>query len=154
MTLLNLWHFLFMWGNLLDYLRKEMHSPCNLLRTTSISAMLLQWEEMGIVNNQNRKSTYPKTPYNSKITDAELSNQNINNQANSGKHWRHLQRQGELWIFEKLLEVDWFSKRYSRAVIDGGVDDSTWHWKSSKLWTTESHGECLKRDRWMKENNA
>ena len=64
--------------------------------TTSIFAMLLQWEEMGIVNNQNRKSTYPKTPYNSKITDAELSNQNINNQANSKKHWRPLQRQGEL----------------------------------------------------------
>ena len=64
--------------------------------TTSIFAMLLQWEEMGIVNNQNRKSTYPKIPYNSKLIDTELSNQNINNQANSGKHWRPLQRQGEL----------------------------------------------------------
>ncbi|KAJ9691500.1 hypothetical protein PVL29_013626 [Vitis rotundifolia] len=112
---------------------KEMHSPYNPLQTTSIPAMLLQREEMGTVDNPKHKSRYPKIPCSSKPIDADLSNRNINNQANSGKRWRPLQRQGRLYIFEKLLEGDYFPKRYSRAMTDGGVNGSTWHWKSSKF---------------------
>ncbi|KAJ9671212.1 hypothetical protein PVL29_027277 [Vitis rotundifolia] len=75
---------------------KEMHSPYNPLQTTSIPAMLLQREEMGTVDNPKHKSRYPKIPCSSKPIDAELSNRNINSQANSGKHWRPLQHQGRL----------------------------------------------------------
>ena len=73
-----------------------MHSPYNPLQTISIPAMLLQQEEMDKIDNPKHKSRYPKIPCSSKPIDAELSNRNINNQANSGKHWRPLQRQGEL----------------------------------------------------------
>ena len=73
-----------------------MHSPYNPLQTISIPAMLLQREEMDTVDNPKHKSRYPKISCSSKPIDAELSNRNINNQANSGKHWRPLQCQGRL----------------------------------------------------------
>ncbi|KAJ0053460.1 hypothetical protein Pint_03561 [Pistacia integerrima] len=44
--------------------------------------------------------------------DSELSNQNANNQAFSRKHWRLLQCQNGLRIFEELLEVDYLVRNF------------------------------------------
>jgi hypothetical protein len=43
--------------------------------------------------------------------DAELANQNSDNQAFSRKHWRLLQCQNGLRIFEELLEVDYLVRK-------------------------------------------
>ncbi|RVW64383.1 Protein enhanced disease resistance 2 [Vitis vinifera] len=53
--------------------------------------------------------------------DSELSNQNINNQAFSRKHWRLLQCQNGLRIFEELLEVDYLPRSCSRAMKAVGL---------------------------------
>ncbi|XP_057478017.1 protein ENHANCED DISEASE RESISTANCE 2-like isoform X2 [Actinidia eriantha] len=53
--------------------------------------------------------------------DSDLSNQNTNNQAFSRKHWRLLQCQNGLRIFEELLEVDFLPKSCSRAMKAVGV---------------------------------
>ncbi|KAK9214876.1 hypothetical protein WN944_006876 [Citrus x changshan-huyou] len=53
--------------------------------------------------------------------DSDLSNQNINNQAFSRKHWRLLQCQNGLRIFEELLEVDYLPRSCSRAMKAVGV---------------------------------
>ncbi|XP_059641226.1 protein ENHANCED DISEASE RESISTANCE 2 [Cornus florida] len=57
--------------------------------------------------------------------DADLSNQNINNQAFSRKHWRLLQCQNGLRIFEELIEVDFLPKSCSRAMKAVGVVEAT-----------------------------
>ncbi|GFZ17086.1 similar to ENHANCED DISEASE RESISTANCE 2 [Actinidia rufa] len=57
--------------------------------------------------------------------DSDLSNQNMNNQAFSRKHWRLLQCQNGLRIFEELLEVDFLPKSCSRAMKAVGVVDAT-----------------------------
>ncbi|CBI37373.3 unnamed protein product, partial [Vitis vinifera] len=57
--------------------------------------------------------------------DSELSNQNINNQAFSRKHWRLLQCQNGLRIFEELLEVDYLPRSCSRAMKAVGVVEAT-----------------------------
>ncbi|XP_062147048.1 protein ENHANCED DISEASE RESISTANCE 2 [Alnus glutinosa] len=57
--------------------------------------------------------------------DSELSNQNINNQAFSRKHWRLLQCQNGLRIFEELLEVDYLPRSCSRAMKAVGVVEGT-----------------------------
>ncbi|XP_010529240.1 PREDICTED: protein ENHANCED DISEASE RESISTANCE 2-like [Tarenaya hassleriana] len=57
--------------------------------------------------------------------DAKLSNQNTNNQAFSRKHWRLLQCQNGLRIFEELLEVDYLPRSCSRAMKAVGVVEAT-----------------------------
>lgn len=57
--------------------------------------------------------------------DSELSNQNINNQAFSRKHWRLLQCQNGLRIFEELLEVDYLPRSCSRAMKAVGVVEAS-----------------------------
>ncbi|XVE99936.1 hypothetical protein REPUB_Repub03eG0243200 [Reevesia pubescens] len=57
--------------------------------------------------------------------DSELSNQNANNQAFSRKHWRLLQCQNGLRIFEELLEVDYLPRSCSRAMKAVGVMEAT-----------------------------
>ncbi|PSS01309.1 Protein ENHANCED DISEASE RESISTANCE like [Actinidia chinensis var. chinensis] len=53
--------------------------------------------------------------------DSDLSNQNTNNHTFSRKHWRLLQCQNGLRIFEELLEVDFLPKSCSRAMKAVGV---------------------------------
>ncbi|XP_031282490.1 protein ENHANCED DISEASE RESISTANCE 2 isoform X2 [Pistacia vera] len=57
--------------------------------------------------------------------DSELSNQNANNQAFSRKHWRLLQCQNGLRIFEELLEVDYLPRSCSRAMKAVGVVEAS-----------------------------
>ncbi|KAK2373698.1 Protein ENHANCED DISEASE RESISTANCE 2 [Trifolium repens] len=57
--------------------------------------------------------------------DSELSNQNVNNQAFSRKHWRLLQCQDGLRVFEELLEVDYLPRSYSRAMKAVGVVEAS-----------------------------
>ncbi|KAI4314550.1 hypothetical protein L6164_027446 [Bauhinia variegata] len=57
--------------------------------------------------------------------DSELSNQNTNNQAFSRRHWRLLQCQNGLRIFEELLEVDYLPRSCSRAMKAVGVVEAT-----------------------------
>ncbi|XP_048627619.1 protein ENHANCED DISEASE RESISTANCE 2-like isoform X4 [Brassica napus] len=57
--------------------------------------------------------------------DAELANQNSDNQAFSRKHWRLLQCQNGLRIFEELLEVDYLPRSCSRAMKAVGVVEAT-----------------------------
>ncbi|XP_039060423.1 protein ENHANCED DISEASE RESISTANCE 2-like [Hibiscus syriacus] len=57
--------------------------------------------------------------------DSELSYQNANNQAFSRKHWRLLQCQNGLRIFEELLEVDYLPRSCSRAMKAVGVVEAT-----------------------------
>ncbi|KAH9752884.1 protein ENHANCED DISEASE RESISTANCE 2 [Citrus sinensis] len=57
--------------------------------------------------------------------DSDLSNQNINNQAFSRKHWRLLQCQNGLRIFEELLEVDYLPRSCSRAMKAVGVVEAS-----------------------------
>lgn len=56
---------------------------------------------------------------------SELANQNTDNQAFSRKHWRLLQCQNGLRIFEELLEVDFLPKSCSRAMKAVGVVEAT-----------------------------
>ncbi|KAI5656440.1 hypothetical protein M9H77_25233 [Catharanthus roseus] len=60
-----------------------------------------------------------------KELDTELTNQNTNNQAFSRKHWRLLQCQNGLRIFEELLEMDFVPKSCSRAMKAVGVVEAT-----------------------------
>ncbi|KAL8112768.1 hypothetical protein AgCh_020174 [Apium graveolens] len=57
--------------------------------------------------------------------NSDLSKQNTNSQALSRKHWRLLQCQNGLRIFEELLEVDFLPKSCSRAMKAVGVVDAT-----------------------------
>ncbi|XP_039163209.1 protein ENHANCED DISEASE RESISTANCE 2 [Eucalyptus grandis] len=57
--------------------------------------------------------------------DLELSNQDNNNQAFSRKHWRLLQCQNGLRIFEELLEVDYLPRSCSRAMKAVGVVEAS-----------------------------
>ncbi|KAI4327985.1 hypothetical protein L6164_020385 [Bauhinia variegata] len=57
--------------------------------------------------------------------DSELLTQNANNQAFSRKHWRLLQCQNGLRIFEELLEVDYLPRSCSRAMKAVGVVEAT-----------------------------
>ncbi|KAL5794667.1 hypothetical protein ACOSP7_003261 [Xanthoceras sorbifolium] len=57
--------------------------------------------------------------------DSQLSNQNAINQAFSRKHWRLLQCQNGLRIFEELLEVDYLPRSCSRAMKAVGVVEAT-----------------------------
>ncbi|KAF5477873.1 hypothetical protein F2P56_004482 [Juglans regia] len=57
--------------------------------------------------------------------DSELSNQNTSNQAFSRKHWRLLQSQNGLRIFEELLEVDYLPRSCSRAMKAVGIVEGT-----------------------------
>ncbi|KAA8521246.1 hypothetical protein F0562_011917 [Nyssa sinensis] len=57
--------------------------------------------------------------------DSDLSNQNANNQAFSRIHWRLLQCQNGLRIFEEPLEVDFLPKSCSRAMKAVGVVEAT-----------------------------
>lgn len=57
--------------------------------------------------------------------DSELANQNANNQAFSKKHWRLLQCQNGLRIFEELVEVDYLPRSCSRAMKAVGVVEAT-----------------------------
>lgn len=57
--------------------------------------------------------------------DSDLSNQNANNQAFSRKHWRLLQCQNGLRIFEELLEVDYLPRSCSRAMKAVGVVEAS-----------------------------
>nr|XP_043635234.1 protein ENHANCED DISEASE RESISTANCE 2-like isoform X1 [Erigeron canadensis]XP_043635235.1 protein ENHANCED DISEASE RESISTANCE 2-like isoform X1 [Erigeron canadensis]XP_043635236.1 protein ENHANCED DISEASE RESISTANCE 2-like isoform X1 [Erigeron canadensis] len=54
-----------------------------------------------------------------------LASQNTANQAISRKHWRLLQCQNGLRIFEELLEVDFLPKSCSRAMKATGVVEAT-----------------------------
>ncbi|CAK7356013.1 unnamed protein product [Dovyalis caffra] len=57
--------------------------------------------------------------------DSELTNQNADNQAFSRKHWRLLQCQNGLRIFEELLEVDYLPRSCSRAMKAVGVVEAS-----------------------------
>ncbi|RDX94003.1 Protein ENHANCED DISEASE RESISTANCE 2 [Mucuna pruriens] len=57
--------------------------------------------------------------------DSDLSNQNINNQVFSRKHWRLLQCQDGLRVFEELVEVDYLPRSCSRAMKAVGVVEAT-----------------------------
>ncbi|CAL1376258.1 unnamed protein product [Linum trigynum] len=57
--------------------------------------------------------------------DLELTNQNANDQAFSRKHWRLLQCQNGLRIFEELLEVEYLPRSCSRAMKAVGVVEAT-----------------------------
>ncbi|KAJ6703861.1 ENHANCED DISEASE RESISTANCE-RELATED [Salix viminalis] len=57
--------------------------------------------------------------------DSELTNQNANNQVFSRKHWRLLQCQNGLRIFEELLEVDYLPRSCSRAMKAVGVVEAS-----------------------------
>ncbi|CAN1174895.1 Protein ENHANCED DISEASE RESISTANCE 2 [Linum perenne] len=57
--------------------------------------------------------------------DSELTNQNASNQAFSRKHWRLLQCQNGLRIFEELLEVEYLPRSCSRAMKAVGVVEAT-----------------------------
>ncbi|CAH1451792.1 unnamed protein product [Lactuca virosa] len=54
-----------------------------------------------------------------------LASQNATNQAISRKHWRLLQCQNGLRIFEELLEVDFLPKSCSRAMKASGVVEAS-----------------------------
>ncbi|CAH1428657.1 unnamed protein product [Lactuca virosa] len=54
-----------------------------------------------------------------------LATQNATNQAISRKHWRLLQCQNGLRIFEELLEVDFLPKSCSRAMKASGVVEAS-----------------------------
>ncbi|CDP11764.1 unnamed protein product [Coffea canephora] len=60
-----------------------------------------------------------------KELDTDLANQSTNNQAFSRKHWRLLQCQNGLRIFEELIEVDFLPKSCSRAMKAVGVVEAT-----------------------------
>ncbi|KAI5594699.1 hypothetical protein BDE02_03G089400 [Populus trichocarpa] len=57
--------------------------------------------------------------------DSELTNQNPNNQVFSRKHWRLLQCQNGLRIFEELVEVDYLPRSCSRAMKAVGVVEAS-----------------------------
>ncbi|CAN8274521.1 unnamed protein product [Cochlearia groenlandica] len=57
--------------------------------------------------------------------DAELASQNSDNQAFSSKHWRLLQCQNGLRIFEELLELDYLPRSCSKAMKAVGVVEAT-----------------------------
>ncbi|XP_057766607.1 protein ENHANCED DISEASE RESISTANCE 2-like isoform X3 [Salvia miltiorrhiza] len=57
--------------------------------------------------------------------DSNLPNQNYNSQAFSRKHWRLLQCQNGLRIFEELLEVDLLPKSCSKAMKAVGIVEAT-----------------------------
>ncbi|XP_047325378.1 protein ENHANCED DISEASE RESISTANCE 2-like isoform X2 [Impatiens glandulifera] len=57
--------------------------------------------------------------------DSDLSNENSDEQTFSRKHWRLLQCQNGLRIFEELIEVDFLPKSYSRAMKAVGVVDAS-----------------------------
>ncbi|XP_056174226.1 protein ENHANCED DISEASE RESISTANCE 2-like isoform X2 [Syzygium oleosum] len=57
--------------------------------------------------------------------DSELSNQDNNNQAFSRKHWRLLQCENGLRIFEELLEIDYLPRSCSRAMKAVGVVEAS-----------------------------
>ncbi|KAG6387801.1 hypothetical protein SASPL_152995 [Salvia splendens] len=68
----------------------------------------------------------PESVYDwTKEFDSDLVNQNSNNQAFSRKHWRLLQCQNGLRIFEELDEVDILPKSCSRAMKAVGVVEAT-----------------------------
>ncbi|CAI9772283.1 unnamed protein product [Fraxinus pennsylvanica] len=78
----------------------------------------------------SRRTTIGNGPPNwvfdwTKEMDTDLANQNSNNQAFSRKHWRLLQCQNGLRIFEELIEVDFLPKSYSRAMKAVGVVEAT-----------------------------
>ncbi|KAL3497964.1 hypothetical protein ACH5RR_040696 [Cinchona calisaya] len=60
-----------------------------------------------------------------KELETELAIQNTHNQAFSRKHWRLLQCQNGLRIFEELIEVDFLPKSCSRAMKAVGVVEAT-----------------------------
>ncbi|XP_010518854.1 PREDICTED: protein ENHANCED DISEASE RESISTANCE 2-like [Tarenaya hassleriana] len=81
-------------------------------------------------NNLLRRTTIGNGPPEqildwTKEFEAEFSNQNTNNQAFSRKHWRLLQCQNGLRIFEELLEVDYLPRSCSRAMKAVGVVEAT-----------------------------
>ncbi|XP_042474999.1 protein ENHANCED DISEASE RESISTANCE 2-like [Macadamia integrifolia] len=57
--------------------------------------------------------------------ESELSNQDNSNQVFSRKHWRLVQCQNGLRIFEELLEVDYLPRSCSRAMKAEGVVEAT-----------------------------
>ncbi|KAL1552709.1 Protein ENHANCED DISEASE RESISTANCE 2 [Salvia divinorum] len=73
------------------------------------------------IGNGPPESVYDWT----KEFDSDLVNQNSNNQAFSRKHWRLLQCQNGLRIFEELDEVDILPKSCSRAMKAVGVVEAT-----------------------------
>ncbi|XP_043694941.1 protein ENHANCED DISEASE RESISTANCE 2-like isoform X1 [Telopea speciosissima] len=57
--------------------------------------------------------------------ESEFSNQDSSNQVFSRKHWRLVQCQNGLRIFEELLEVDYLPRSCSRAMKAEGVVEAT-----------------------------
>uniref|UniRef100_A0A7N0V1Q6 APOSTART n=1 Tax=Kalanchoe fedtschenkoi TaxID=63787 RepID=A0A7N0V1Q6_KALFE len=57
--------------------------------------------------------------------DSDLKNESANSQAFSRKHWRLLQCQNGLRIFEELVEVDYLPRSCSRAMKAVGVVEAT-----------------------------
>uniref|UniRef100_A0A7N0UZG8 APOSTART n=1 Tax=Kalanchoe fedtschenkoi TaxID=63787 RepID=A0A7N0UZG8_KALFE len=58
-------------------------------------------------------------------TDSDLKNESANSQAFSRKHWRLLQCQNGLRIFEELVQVDYLPRSCSRAMKAVGVVEAT-----------------------------
>ncbi|THG07851.1 hypothetical protein TEA_014255 [Camellia sinensis var. sinensis] len=66
----------------------------------------------------------PESIFDWTAEDSDLSNQNTNNQAFSGKHWRLLQCQNRLRIFEELLDVDFLVQILEQGRAVGVVEAS------------------------------
>ncbi|KAK5777386.1 protein ENHANCED DISEASE RESISTANCE 2 [Gossypium arboreum] len=89
-----------------------------------------QEDEVGAPSSLLRRTTIGNGPPDSifdwtQECDSELANHNANNQAFSGKHWRLLQCQNGLRIFEELVEVDYLPRSCSRAMKAVGVVEAT-----------------------------
>ncbi|TYH97295.1 hypothetical protein ES332_A12G233900v1 [Gossypium tomentosum] len=89
-----------------------------------------QEDEVGAPSSLLRRTTIGNGPPDSifdwtQECDSELANHNANDQAFSGKHWRLLQCQNGLRIFEELVEVDYLPRSCSRAMKAVGVVEAT-----------------------------
>ncbi|CAN7109205.1 unnamed protein product [Brassica rapa subsp. narinosa] len=117
-----------------QYVSFEYKSGMDSGRTASSSDHESQFsapeDEDGSRRSLMRRTTIGNGPPESvldwtKEFDAELANQNSDNQAFSRKHWRLLQCQNGLRIFEELLEVDYLPRSCSRAMKAVGVVEAT-----------------------------
>ncbi|XP_054808597.1 protein ENHANCED DISEASE RESISTANCE 2-like [Prosopis cineraria] len=114
------------------YVSFEYKSGMDDGNTTSFSdhESLVQEDDLVAHPNLLRRTTIGNGPPASvfdwtREIDSDLSNQNSNNQAFSRRHWRLLQCQNGLRIFEELLEVDYLPRSYSRAMKAVGVVEAT-----------------------------
>jgi hypothetical protein len=110
--------------------KSGMDSGRNASSSDRESQFSAQEDEDDTHPNLLRRTTIGKGPPDSVFDwtqefDSELTNQNAKIQAFSRKHWRLLQCQNGLRIFEELLEVDYLPRSCSRAMKAVGVVEGT-----------------------------